>query len=263
MQYRQPQSHIIAETKLIDGGVESMFEALGLKEESDSGYLNYLFSDGAAQELTVVAGKLCYQAYVPEKGNPNVTKVREDTEGYIGNVLKQKHGSVLEHAGVSVVFTHVSRVFTHEIVRHRAGTAFSQESLRYVRLTDLTAYASSAFDGFGQEIVEKTFEELEQVQKDLAAHYEIDSLDMQAKKILTSAFRRLAPIGLQTHILVTANHRAWRHIIEQRCNEHAEEEIRNVIWSLAVKLKKRYPYIYQDMDLDPTDATATFKYGKV
>ena len=31
----------------------------------------------------------------------------------------------------------VSRVATHELVRHRAGVAVSQESLRFVRLDDL------------------------------------------------------------------------------------------------------------------------------
>jgi len=61
--------------------------------------------------------------------------VRSDRREYFENLLRSAHGSVLEHAGYSFALRNVSRVFTHELVRHRAGSAFSQESLRYVRLT--------------------------------------------------------------------------------------------------------------------------------
>ena len=80
-------------------------------------------------------GRLCYRSWEPGL-NPNVTKVRTDQDEYLRNILKQKHGSVLEHISYSFVFHNVSRVLTHELVRHRAGTAISQESMRFVRLDD-------------------------------------------------------------------------------------------------------------------------------
>ena len=69
--------------------------------------------------------------------NANVSKVREDSAEYLRNILKSGHGSVLEHANFTFLFHNVSRVFTHELVRHRAGAAYSQESMRFVRLTDI------------------------------------------------------------------------------------------------------------------------------
>jgi thymidylate synthase (FAD) len=63
--------------------------------------------------------------------------VRTDQHEYLGNLLASLHGSVLEHASDTFAFHNVSRVFTHELVRHRAGSAFSQESLRYVRLAEI------------------------------------------------------------------------------------------------------------------------------
>src|SRR6202035_4040692 len=81
-------------------------------------------------------GRACYRSWEPGL-NPNVSKVRTDQREYFANILRSAHGSVLEHANYSFALRNVSRVMTHELVRHRAGSAFSQESLRYVRLADI------------------------------------------------------------------------------------------------------------------------------
>src|SRR3954465_10598009 len=54
------------------------------------------------------------------------------TRDYVENIKKQGRGSVLEHANYSVLLEGVSRSLTHELVRHRAGFAYSQLSQRYV-----------------------------------------------------------------------------------------------------------------------------------
>lgn len=76
--------------------------------------------------------KLCYKSLVEGK-NANVTKIREIEENLKG-VIKSGHGSVFEHVSLNFVTTDCSRVFTHELVRHRVGTAFSQTSGRYVAI---------------------------------------------------------------------------------------------------------------------------------
>ena len=82
------------------------------------------------------AGRLCYRSWEPGL-NKNVRQVRTNVEDYLDNLLKSMHGSVLEHSFYVFIFHQVSRVFTHELVRHRVGTSISQESLRFVRLDDL------------------------------------------------------------------------------------------------------------------------------
>src|SRR5271165_5797005 len=57
---------------------------------------------------------------------------------------------MIEHVSFTFVLHNVSRVFTHEIVRHRPGTAISQESLRYVRLDELPFW----FPGWAREDAE-------------------------------------------------------------------------------------------------------------
>src|SRR5207237_9732079 len=84
------------------------------------------------QALIEFAGRICYESYEPGL-NPNVTRIREDPADYFRNIVSRGDGSILEHSAVSFGICHVSRITTHELVRHRVGTAVSQESLRYVR----------------------------------------------------------------------------------------------------------------------------------
>ncbi len=84
-----------------------------------------------AEALCSMFGKLCYKSLVVGK-NANVRKIREIRENIIGT-LQTGHGSVFEHASFNMICADVSRVFTHELVRHRTGTAFSQTSGRYCR----------------------------------------------------------------------------------------------------------------------------------
>src|SRR5450759_1727286 len=73
-----------------------------------------------SETLVEFAGRICYRSWVAGL-NPNVSSVRTDRERYFDNILASGHGSILEHANFSFVFRDVSRVFTHELVRHRAG----------------------------------------------------------------------------------------------------------------------------------------------
>lgn len=200
-------------------------------------------------------GRLCYRSFAPGL-NPNVTRVREGNEKYLGHIMEVGHGSVIEHPVLNFVFADVSRVFTHELVRHRAGSAMSQESLRFVRLDKLSAYVPTHIkeDEGGMEIFTKTIEELEKVQASLAENYEIDDMKkFDEKKKLTSAFRRLAPIGVATTIGWSCNFRTLRHVIEMRTDPYAEEEIRVVFGMVYDIVKKRYPNLLGDYEVETVD----------
>ena len=86
--------------------------------------------------LVALAAKRCYMSFQPSL-NPNVTKVRKDLTEYLDNVLKSGHGSVLEHACYTFAIENISRVFTGEMNRHRAGVGISEGSMRYIRYRDI------------------------------------------------------------------------------------------------------------------------------
>jgi thymidylate synthase (FAD) len=200
--------------------------------------------------LAEFAGRICYRSWEPGL-NPNVSKIRTDRRSYFANVLKSAHGSVLEHANYSFAFRNCSRVFTHELVRHRAGSAFSQESLRYVRLTDIGFRVPPALEPVRDQVI-ALVEQLEEFQVSAAEALGLDDdgVPFAVKKEITSALRRLAPIGLSTDILWTANVRTLRHVIEMRTAPGAEEELRLVFDQVARLMVAEAPNLFQDFARD-------------
>ena len=249
----EPKVYKIAETHLNDDQVEAWLQDLGGEE-----CLAHV-SGSDKEKLIELCGRRCYKSF-KEGLNPNVTKTRKDSEEYHENIKKQRHGSVMEHSSATFAFENVSRVVTHELVRHRAGAAYSQESLRYVRLTDINMYFPGVFSEFGPEkeaaarrLAQAAMEDAEETQK---AFMDIFNEEMEAdfnvKKKLTSSFRRFAPIGLATGIIATFNFRSLRHIMEMRTSRHAEEEIRLVIDQMAEFLIKDDPYSFGDYVAEDT-----------
>ena len=86
-----------------------------------------------------MAAKRCYMSFDTSQ-NPNLQRVRTDWAEYLDNVLKVGHGSVLEHAVYSFAIENVSRVFTGEMNRHRAGWAISEGSMRFIRYSESIPY---------------------------------------------------------------------------------------------------------------------------
>jgi thymidylate synthase ThyX len=136
---------------------------------------------------------------------------------------------------------------THELVRHRAGSAFSQESLRYVRLTDIGFRVPPALEPVREQVL-SIVERLEEFQASAAQELGIDEqgVPFHVKKEVTSALRRLAPIGLSTDIIWTANARTLRHVIEMRTAPGAEEELRLVFDEIARVMQGEAPNLFQD-----------------
>ena len=200
----------------------------------------------AGELLVEFGGRACYRSWEPGL-NPNVTKIRTDQREYFANILRSAHGSVLEHANYSFALRDCSRVFTHEIVRHRAGSAFSQESLRYVRLADIGFRVPPALEPVREQVI-SIVEQLEEFQLSAAQKLGIDAegVPFHAKKEVTSALRRLAPIGLSTDIIWTANARTLRHVIEMRTAPGAEEELRLVFDRVAQIMLREAPGLFQD-----------------
>lgn len=281
MQIVWPQVLLIAEMNNIPIGQSDLLEALGAPEwESDA--------QSGNENVIELAGRLCYKSFGTEL-NKNITTTRKGNTPYIANILKTKHGSVLEHAQTTVAFLSVSRIFTHELVRHRAGCAYSQESMRFVRLEDIPVYVPDLTGDF-QELakvlpptdkvgknpytfaydLQKTYEdafrflteEAEACITSISRFLDLPGVPFGLKKKITSALRRMAPSGHTTNIIMTANHRAWRHLIELRTELSAEGEIREVFLLVADQFQLRYPALYQDMTIHPS-GVVTFENSKV
>ena len=251
----EPKVFLIGETKIVEDGLTAYLKHLGVPNWTSD-------APSDSEKIIEVMGRLCYRSC--EEGlNPNVTKVREGNAPYLANIIKVGHGSVCEHPSLNFVFADVSRVFTHELVRHRAGTAMSQESLRFVRLEDLGQWLPTVIKENAEavEIFSNTFKNLEGLQIQLAQLFKLDDegVPFHIKKTVTSAMRRIAPIGLATTIGWTGNFRSLRHVIEMRTDPAAEEEIRLVFGQVADIVSKRYPNMFADYDVEMVGGLPHYK----
>ncbi len=238
----------------------------------------YTASPLMADDLQVLAIKAGWSANVRiddrtglERVMPNGQRFRNARPYYIVSLVKTRTHPLVNHGGAkSDSWEHYKgKVYcvkvdngllfvrrngkpvvsgnTHELVRHRAGSAFSQESLRYVRLTDIGFRVPPALEPIRDQVI-SIVEQLEEFQVSAAKELGIDEegVPFHVKKEVTSALRRLAPTGLSTDIVWTANARTLRHVIEMRTAEGAEEELRLVFDKVARIMQAEAPGLFQD-----------------
>lgn len=186
--------------------------------------VTWLGEGTGGERLAEFAGRLCYMS----QANPAKRPTRE----YLDNIKKQGHGSVLEHATYSLLVEGVSRSLTHELVRHRAGFAYSQLSQRYVDESNAAFVVPPAV--IGDDALEQRWrEQIESAQgayvamvEALMERYGWVTDRVHRRKMAREAARAVLPNATETKIVVTGNARAWRTMLELRAGEGAEMEIR-------------------------------------
>lgn len=262
----EPTIFLVAHTNVNHTELGAYLEHIGASEwESDA--------TTDVEEIVEVMGRSCYKSFGPGL-NRNVTKVREHNKDHVENIIKIGHGSVLEHAWTSWMLCDVSRVLTHELVRHRAGTAISQESLRYVRMDDMGLWVPPCFQDSPEAISffeshwkrsEYDYERLLILAAKKEGYASFEDMPFELKKKYTSAARRVAPEGLSTNIGWSCNMRALRHVIEQRTHPSSEEEIRYVFGMVAKTAIELWPYLFGDYTVEVVDNLPHYstKFSKV
>src|SRR5688572_6182328 len=209
--------------------------------------VNWLGESSDGERLAEFAGRLCYMS----QKNPASRATRE----YLENIKKQGHGSVLEHASYSLLLEGVSRSLTPELVRHRAGFAYSQLSQRYVDESEANFVMPPAI--IGDEALESRWrEQMEAAQKSYVAlvetlmeRYAWVGDKVHRRKMAREAARGVLPNSTETKIVVTGNARAWRTMLELRAGEGAELEIRRLAVAVLRVLVAEAPAFFSDFEV--------------
>jgi len=232
-------------------------------------------SDVPGQVVSEFAGRLCYLSFGEDagfEGGHKTIQGRTSNEAYLGNILKVKHGSVLEHAVWTLLLEGVSRALTHELVRHRAGFGFSQLSQRYVDESEIgfvlppeIQEATTAYDTW-VSACESSLTSYRQLLEELTGQIGEDGAATMRKKRARQAARSVLPNAAETKIVVTGNARAWRHFIEMRGSSSADVEIRRLAVAVLRLLHDEAPNIFGDLHTaqegDGTEVVET-AYNKV
>lgn len=214
-------------------------------------------------DIAEIGGRLCYMSF---NGG------REDPQEYLDHIKEVGHGSVLEHCYFSFIITGVSRTLTHELVRHRAGMAFSQLSQRYVDSSKVgfvippemlgDDHVSTALRMNFKDCCEDclhTYKRLLAVKQSSLKDIEPDPT-LQKKRARQLA-RSVLPGCTETKILVSCNARALRHFIEMRANKAAAFEIRRLAVNMLRTAQLADPRLFSDYNIitldDGTEAVET------
>ncbi|HEV8574567.1 MAG TPA: FAD-dependent thymidylate synthase [Dehalococcoidia bacterium] len=235
---REPEIYIVGRQRMDREAIDRFLKDQELTWETDT--------EVGGEQLVEAGGRVCYMSF---------GKGRKTNREYIQNLVSMKHGSVLEHATWDFIITGVSRSFTHELVRHRAGWGYSQLSQRYVdestanfvepeiiarneRLHTVWLNAVKTAHAAYRELVEGLIETVPEVEN-----------KTERRKRVREAARSVLPNATETMIFCSANARALRHFIELRGAEGAEAEIRRVALKLLRLMQQEAPTLFGDYEI--------------
>jgi thymidylate synthase (FAD) len=185
-----------------------------------------------AEKLIEAAGRTSYMSF---------DKQGQDSEKrFIKMLVKSGHHSVLEHAYATFRISGASRSFTHQLVRHRL-CSFIQQSQRYVD--------ESNFNYIEPDSIRNNAK-AHSIFIDFMSKAKETYVKLNGLKIKKEDARYVLPNAVESQIVVSANFREWRNIIDLRGKAQAQWEIRRVAIEILKILKKRAPNVFGDFEID-------------
>ncbi len=185
-------------------------------------------------ERTVAsAARLCYSPHSAIELKENLTD--QDVSRLIRMIINLGHFSVLEHATFSFGVEGISRVTSHQLVRHRVAS-YSQQSQRYVDLSDVASFIippSVKGSKYAKKVTENVEKSLELYR--LLVEEGIPQEDA----------RYFLPQAIETKIVISMNARELLHFFRLRCCRRAQWEIRKLACLMAEEVKKIAPVIFE------------------
>ena len=185
------------------------------------------------------ACRTCYAEGTPQE---QYAKTQEELTGATGwekkwklirHVLDSGHHSVLEHAQFTFFISGVSRALSHQLVRHRIGVSYSQQSQRYCAFEDGFNYVIPPSINKDPELLGKFRELMTQI-NDTYQYF-------LGKEIPAEDARMVLPNACTTNLTVSINLRALMHFCEERMCTCAQGEIRQMARSMAKLITDKIP----------------------
>lgn len=171
----------------------------------------------------------------------NIMSSDESAE-YIALAIKLGHESILEHACFTFVAEDISRILTHQLVRHRIAS-YTQQSQRHVKTTKPSVVIPESFSG-------------KKILSNLRADGVIDGLIKNSWDVFSELIesgvsvedaRFILPNACTTKIVITMNARELRHFFKLRCSKHAQWEIREMACRMLMLCNDVAPIIFRDI----------------
>lgn len=185
------------------------------------------------EQVVASAIRQCYSSVGARELKKKLDK--ETRERLINQVIESGHTSTLEHAQFSFAVEGVSRVTEIQLVRHRVGTAYSIQSGRYVKRSNVK-YVIPPKIATDKVLLHKYKKYL----KNCNDFYN----ELVEKGVAVEDARYCQPQSLQTKLVVSMNARALLHFLNLRCCRRAQWEIQMLANEMLKSVKKVAPTIF-------------------
>lgn len=196
------------------------------------------------ERAVAMAARLCYSpvgaAQLAE------TMSDEQIQRLVAKIISLGHLSTLEHVTFTFAIEGVSRVLTHQLVRHRIAS-YSQQSQRYVKEHDFEYILPPTINA-NPAAKEKFAALMETIR---GVYDELVALGVHQEDA-----RYVLPNATETKIVVTMNARSLLHFFQLRCCSRAQWEIRRLAEAMLAEVRQVAPLLFAKAG--PTCVTAGY-----
>lgn len=191
--------------------------------------------------LIAGAARLCYRDISAIDIMRNLEDC--DVESLLDRIISSGHHSVLEHVNFTFALDEVSRVLTHQLVRHRVGIAYSQQSQRYTKLiNDVNGTGFVCPATIANSALEKEVRDLFQ-----------GSLNLYAKLLKSGVpkedARYVLSQAIHTRMVMTVNARQLIHMYAINACFRSQWEFRDLMNALRREVKTVSPRLAKEMKI--------------
>ena len=185
-------------------------------------------------ELVAAAARLCYKDI---SANDLLKDEGESlSQKLIADLFTSGHTSTFEHVSFSFGIDGISRVTSHQLVRHRLAS-FSQQSQRYVKMSpDPEAVIIPPTVQANPEALKAFQEAVKTTQETYRQLVELGIPKEDARFIL--------PHGHSTRIVLTMNARELHHFFSLRLCRRAQWEIHELARKMLTLCRKKAPVLF-------------------
>ena len=173
--------------------------------------------------LIYTACRTCYSELEPQDIFDRATTGQVATEkqqDLIRRVIESGHGSTIEHIVFTFAISGVTRTLSHQLVRHRAGLAFDQQSQRYLNYKRPSYMVPGSVQDSPPDLRDRFTAEMDE---SLAFYGEMLEAGIPGEDA-----RFVMPNATRTNLIMTANLRALIHMSGLRLCTMAQWEIRRL-----------------------------------
>lgn len=194
--------------------------------------MSVILLDGTENPERKIAycARLCYSNRKIQSIKDNLSN--DEINRMVNMILNNKHYSILEHVVFTFGIEGISRVASHQLVRHRMAS-YSHQSLRYTKVKNPVWKFPDKLSDEYRKVIKNEYEKSLETYNNLIEH-----------GVNKEDARYILPNGVTSNLIITINTRSLFNTFKTRLCKRSQDEIRNIVTEMYNILHELYPNIF-------------------